>query len=109
MTDKQYLLQELKELADEYIQDRGLKAYRDDPVDYCEVFKNRYSKYINMIMQFLSNEFFNWQEYVELYIEKSIRKQVAILNQKDIKAREDLINTQNQIEIIIKQIQDSRM
>ena len=109
MTDKQYLLQELKELADEYIQDRGLKAYRDDPVDYCEVFKNRYSKYINMIMQFLSNEFFNWQEYVELYIEKSIRKQVAILNQKDIKAREDLINTQNQIEIIIKQIQASRM
>ena len=60
-------------------------------------------------MQFLSNEFFNWQEYVELYIEKSIRKQVAILNQKDIKAREDLINTQNQIEIIIKQIQASRM
>jgi hypothetical protein len=60
-------------------------------------------------MQFLSNEVFNWQEYVELYIEKSIRKQVAILNQKDIKAREDLINTQNQIEIIIKQIQDSRM
>ena len=53
MTDKQYLLQELKELADEYIQDRGLNAYRDDPVDYCEVFKNRYSKYINMIMQFL--------------------------------------------------------
>ena len=109
MTDKQYLLQELKELADEYIQDRGLKAYRDDPVDYCEVFKNRYSKYINRIMQFLSNEFFNWQEYVELYIEKSIRKQVAILNQKDIKARDDLINTQNQIEIIIKQIQASRM
>jgi hypothetical protein len=60
-------------------------------------------------MQFLSNEVFNWQEYVELYIEKSIRKQVAILNQKDIKAREDLINTQNQIEIIIKQIQASRM
>ncbi len=109
MTDKQYLLQELKELADEYIQDRGLKAYRDDPVDYCEVFKSRYSKYINRIMQFLSNEFFNWQEYVELYIEKSIRKQVAILNQKDIKAREDLINTQNRIEIIIKQIQASRM
>ena len=60
-------------------------------------------------MRILSNEFFNWQEYVELYIEKSIRKQVAILNQKDIKAREDLINTQNQIEIIIKQIQASRM
>ena len=60
-------------------------------------------------MQFLSNEVFNWQEYVELYIEKSIRKQVAILNQKDIKAREDLINTQKQIEIIIKQIQASRM
>ena len=55
-------------------------------------------------MQFLSNEFFNWQEYVELYIEKSIRKQVAILNQKDIKAREDLISAQNQLEIIIKQI-----
>lgn len=109
MTDKQYLLEELKELVEEYIQDRGLKAYGDDPVDYCEVFKNRYSKYINRIMQFLSNEVFNWQEYVELYIEKSIRKQVAILNQKDIKAREDLINIQNQIEIIIKQIQASRM
>ena len=109
MTDKQYLLEELKKLVEEYIQDRGLKAYGDDPVDYCEVFKNRYSKYINRIMQFLSNEVFNWQEYVELYIEKSIRKQVAILNQKDIKAREDLINAQNQIEIIIKQIQASRM
>lgn len=109
MTDKQYLLQELKELADEYIQDRGLNAYRDDPVDYCDVFKIRYSKYINRIMQFLSNELFNWQEYVELYIEKSIRKQVAILNQKDIKAREDLISAQKQIEIIIKQIQASRM
>ena len=109
MTDKQYLLEELKKLVEEYIQDRGLKTYRDDPVDYCEVFKSRYSKYINRIMQFLFNEFFNWQEYVELYIEKSIRKQVAILNQKDIKAREDLINTQNQIEIIIKQIQASRM
>ena len=109
MTDKQYLLEELKKLVEEYIQDRGLKTYRDDPVDYCEVFKNRYSKYINRIMQFLSNEVFNWQEYVELYIEKSIRKQEAILNQKDIKAREDLINTQNQIEIIIKQIQASRM
>ena len=83
MTDKQYLLQELKELADEYIQDRGLKAYRDDPVDYCEVFKSRHSKYINMIMQFLSNEFFNWQEYVELYIEKSIMKQVAILKKEN--------------------------
>ena len=60
-------------------------------------------------MRILSNEFFNWQEYVELYIEKSIRKQVAILNQKDIKAREDLISAQNQLEIIIKQIQASRM
>ena len=108
MTDKQYLLQELKELADEYIQDRGLKAYRDDPVDYCEVFKSRYSKYINRIMQFLSNEFFNWQEYVELYIEKSIMKQVAILNQKDIKTREDLINAQNQLEMTIKQLIASR-
>ena len=55
----------------------------DDPTDYCEVFKNRYSKYINRIMQFLSNEFFNWQEYVELYIEKSIRKQVAILKKEN--------------------------
>lgn len=60
-------------------------------------------------MRILSNEFFNWQEYVELYIEKSIRKQVAILNQKDIKAREDLISAQNQLEIIIKQIQANRM
>ena len=109
MTDKQYLLEELKKLVEEYIQDRGLKTYRDDPVDYCEVFKNRYSKYINRIMQFLSNEFFNWQEYVELYIEKSIRKQVAILNQKDMKAQEDLISAQNQLEIIIKQIQANRM
>ena len=83
MTDKQYLLEELKELVEEYIQDRGLNAYRDDPVDYCEVFKNRYSKYINRIMQFLSNEFFNWQEYVELYIEKSIMKQVAILKKEN--------------------------
>ena len=83
MTDKQYLLQELKELADEYIQDRGLNAYRDDPVDYCDVFKIRYSKYINRIMQFLSNEFFDWQEYVELYIEKSIMKQVAILKKEN--------------------------
>ena len=33
----------------------------------------------------------------------------ATLGQKDIKAREDLINTQNQIEIIIKQIQANRM
>ena len=74
MTDKQYLLQELKELADEYIQDRGLKAYRDDPVDYCEVFKSRYSN----------------------------------LNQKDIKAREDLINAQNQLEMTIKQLLASR-
>ena len=108
MTDKQYLLEELKELVEEYIQDRGLKAYGDDPVDYCEVFKNRHSKYINRIMQFLSNEFFNWQEYVELYIEKSIMKQVAILNQKDIKAREDLINAQNQLEMTIKQLLASR-
>lgn len=83
MTDKQYLLEELKELVEEYIQDRGLIAYGDDPVDYCEVFKNRHSKYINRIMQFLSNEFFNWQEYVELYIEKSIRKQVAILKKEN--------------------------
>ena len=109
MTDKQYLLEELKELVEEYIQDRGLKTYRDDPVDYCEVFKNRYSKYINRIMQFLSNEFFNWQEYVELYIEKSIRKQVAILNQKDIKEREDLINAQNQLELIMKQKPSKRV
>ena len=83
MSDKQYLLEELKELVEEYIQDRGLNAYRDDPVDYCEVFKNRYYKYINRIMQFLSNEFFNWQEYVELYIEKSIMKQVAILKKEN--------------------------
>ena len=109
MTDQQYLLEELKKLVEEYIQDRGLKTYRDDPVDYCEVFKNRYSKYINRIMQFLSNEVFNWQEYVELYIEKSIRKQVAILNQKDMRAQEDLISAQNQLEIIIKQIQANRM
>ncbi len=108
MTDKQYLLEELKELVEEYIQDRGLIAYGDDPVDYCEVFKNRHSEYITRIMQFLSNEFFNWQEYVELYIEKSIMKQVAILNQKDIKAREDLINAQNQLEMTIKQLLASR-
>jgi hypothetical protein len=59
-------------------------------------------------MQFLSNEFFNWQEYVELYIEKSIMKQVVILNQNDIKVQEDLINAQNQLEMTIKQLLASR-
>ena len=82
MTNKQYMLEELKKLADQYIKKLGTTQY-DDPTDYREVFKNRYSKYINRIMQFLSNEFFNWQEYVELYIEKSIMKQVAILKKEN--------------------------